>query len=380
MSRLFLFGLISIVVAGRTCVAQVAAPRGSSKQRPIVLAFYHPWYGTPDGSGKAWHKWDSFRFPDRYHPERVKGDGRRDIASMDYPLIGPYDQGDREVVRWHFRLARAAGIDGFICSWWKLDRSDPLWDWQTGLFENVLLPVAKEENFKVAILDECAHYAPSYGQLVKRVTTWLPRYAGQDGYLKINGKPVWYIYQVWNDWLSPEDAARYVSSAESQVGKVFWMFDRLRLVAEPNPPRTRMSVAPEWLGVKGIDCFGAYSYLGHSRDTRPAEIARLYSGFVEQMHRAGKWAALPVLPGHDNTPVEAAPFVLPRRDGQTLKDFLHGADVAKPEIVLVCSFNEWLETTEIEPSATSSDPYLYLKIIAQWRGKSWKTPPLPKGR
>ena len=48
--------------------------------------------------------------------------GRRDIASGDYSLIGPYDQSDREVVRWHFCLAKAVGIDGFLCSWWESNR------------------------------------------------------------------------------------------------------------------------------------------------------------------------------------------------------------------------------------------------------------------
>ena len=46
--------------------------------------------------------------------------GEHEIASGDYPLIGPYDTGDpRKLSRWHFRLAKAAGLDGFICSWWR---------------------------------------------------------------------------------------------------------------------------------------------------------------------------------------------------------------------------------------------------------------------
>jgi hypothetical protein len=77
--------------------------------------------------------------------------------------------------------------------------------------------------------------------------------------------------------------------------------------------------------------------------------------------------------------VNGAPLVLPRRDGELLKAFLHAIDAAQPEVAVVCSFNEWFEMTEVEPSATWPDPYLYLKLIAQWRGRVWETPPLPQG-
>ncbi len=351
----------------------------SGSARPIVLAFYHPWYGTPWGSAQCWHKWDSYSFPGRFHPGQVKADGRRDIASGDYPLIGPYDQGDREVVRWHFRLAKAAGIDGFLCSWWKSNIPGMMSGWQADLFHKVLLPVAEEEHFKIAVIDENAHYQRDYTQLVSRITTWLPRYAKHPAYLRIKNQPVWFIYQVWDDWLTPAQAANYIDAAESKVGDIYWIFDRLRASAAGEPPVVHMQVAPEWLKVKKIDCFGTYSYFGHWRDTTPAVLEKLYCGFAQQVHQAGKSVQLPFSPGHDNTTVNSEPLVVPRKDGELLKAFLHAIDAAKPEIAVVCSFNEWYEMTQVEPSATWKDPYLYLKLIAAWQGKEWKTPPLPKG-
>jgi hypothetical protein len=346
--------------------------------KPLLFAFYHPWYGTPGGSAKQWYKWDSFRFPDRYKPERVLANGRREIASMDYPLIGPYDQGDREVVRWHFRLAKAAGIDGFLCSWWKFHPSRSPWDqWQTELFEKVLLPVAQEENFKVAVIDECAHYVRSYDQLLWRITNCLPPLSKHSAYLKIKTQPAWFIYQVWDDWLTPTQAQRYVTEAEAAVGDVFWIFDKLKAVGTSSDVGAKMFIQPEWLRIGRIDCFGTYSYFGHWRDVRKENIAALYSGFVQNVRDAGKQVALPVSPGHDNTPVSAEPCAIPRNAGATMKKFLRAVDSAKPEIVVVCSWNEWLETTQVEPSATWDDPYLYLKILAEWRGKNWKQPPLP---
>ena len=138
-----------------------------------------------------------------------------------------------------------------------------------------------------------------------------------------------------------------------------------------------MFVEPDWLKVAKIDCFGTYSYFGHWRETSPDTIKNLYTGFAQQVHQAGKAVQLPFSPGHDNTAVNPEPCVIPRDDGNMLKNFLRAIDEAKPEIAVVCSFNEWYEMTQIEPSANWKDPYLYLKNIAQWRGKKWQTPPLP---
>lgn len=294
---------------------------------------------------------------------------------MDYPLLGAYDNSDPEIVRWHFRLAKAAGIDGFLCSWWKGTNE---WNqWQSALFEKVLLPIAQEENFKIAVIDEFAHYNRNFDQLVERATSNLPRLASHPAYLKIDGQPVWFVYQVWDDWLSAEQAAQYVATVEKKVGDVFWIFDKLKVIATEQSPGAIMTVQPEWLSIPQIDCFGTYSYLGHWRDKRASAISALYSGFAEDVRKAGKKVQLPVVPGHDNTPVHKAPFIFLRENGKTLKTFFKAANKAKADILVICSWNEWLEGTTVEPSSDWKDPYLYLKIIAEQNGKKWNPPPLP---
>ena len=45
---------------------------------------------------------------------------------------------------------------------------------------------------------------------------------------------------------------------------------------------------------------------------------------------------------------------------------------------MVTSWNEWPETTVIEPSSSWADPYLYLKVLAEWKGLTFTPPSLPK--
>jgi hypothetical protein len=63
---------------------------------------------------------------------------------------------------------------------------------------------------------------------------------------------------------------------------------------------------------------------------------------------------------------------MPRRDGQTFRDYLRAATDAEADFVMITSWNEWPETTVVEPSSTWPDPYLYLRIVAEWKGKVFR--------
>ena len=47
-------------------------------------------------------------------------------------------------------------------------------------------------------------------------------------------------------------------------------------------------------------------------------------------------------------------------------------------LVLVLRFNEWPESTVIEPSSSWADPYQYLKILAEWKGVEFRAPEEPQ--
>ena len=68
--------------------------------------------------------------------------------------------------------------------------------------------------------------------------------------------------------------------------------------------------------------------------------------------------------------------IMPRCDGRTLRDFLRAG--AGAEYIMATRWNEWRETTVVEPSSTGSDPYLYLKILAEWKGRVFSVPPPPE--
>ncbi|MEM1294691.1 MAG: hypothetical protein AAGH89_04955, partial [Verrucomicrobiota bacterium] len=67
--------------------------KGESDEK-LVMAHYMPWYASKSVSGAwGWH-WTMNHFD----PDEVRWDGRRKVASQDYPLIGLYDSADDDAL------------------------------------------------------------------------------------------------------------------------------------------------------------------------------------------------------------------------------------------------------------------------------------------
>ena len=88
----------------------------------LVLVHYMPWYATKDVSGAWGYHWTMNRFD----PEKIGNNGQREIASHDYPLIGPYDSNDPYALECHVLLMKLAGIDGVIIDWYGVSG---FWDY-----------------------------------------------------------------------------------------------------------------------------------------------------------------------------------------------------------------------------------------------------------
>jgi len=81
-----------------------------------VFVHYMPWFETPATSGTG--KWGLHWTMANESPDIILSDGRRQIASWFYPMIGPYDSDDRDVIDYHLLLMKYSGIDGVIVDWY----------------------------------------------------------------------------------------------------------------------------------------------------------------------------------------------------------------------------------------------------------------------
>jgi len=164
----------------------------SSHDQPIVIAHYFNWFKTPDVRGD-WHNWEWQGNGPKHNPAVLREDGLRDIASVYYPLIGPYDSSERDVIEYHMLTAKAAKIDGFVIDWYGI-KSD-----EEKMFP-LLLDIAGKLDFKMCICFEdkamfgYCYKVRSREEAVQNAITnmnyILEKHAAHPAYLRVDGLPV----------------------------------------------------------------------------------------------------------------------------------------------------------------------------------------------
>ncbi len=323
----------------------------ANENKPALWAVYYAWYQI-GGKSSMWTN-------DKDGTPRSKAQ----------PLIGYYDSDNPDVVRWHVRLAKAAGIEAFLVSWWGGANVSG------AAFEKVILPVAAEEKFKVAMCCELAQFHHDVKMLVPHMAETLRRVKDSPGYLKVDGKPVVYLYQVpFAPKLTPETYTELTSGVEKEIGLVYWMMDKIG-----NAKDGGLTFPEQWLNIPNIPMIGIYGTFSLRRIWKYEEIVPHYRRMAQQAHAAGKKVFLPAHPGHDNSGFRPNDFfVIPRENGATLRGYLRAITDAGADVALITSFNEWPETTIVEPSSTWPDPYQYLKILTTWKGLTFRPPPPPQ--
>jgi hypothetical protein len=294
---------------GRTAVAVVlaaaallAVPGGGRavERRPgdppvPVLAYYYIWFNHA-----SWNR-----------------------AKSDYPALGRYSSDDTSVMRAHIRMAKAAGIGGFIVSW----KRTPTLDRRLA----ALVRVAAAEDFKLAViyqgLDFSRHPLP-----VAKVGTDLRWFAGHYA-----TNPVFRLYDrplvIWSGT---------------------WEFSAGEVASVARTVRPRVLLLASERNLKGYQRLASLvdgdAYYWSSVD--PAvdrnHAAKLAQMGAEVHERNGLWIA-PAAPGFDGRLI-GGHRVVDRAGGATLRRQLQAAFASSPDAVGLISWNEFSENSHVEPS------------------------------
>lgn len=323
---------------------------------PPIWAFYYAWYETPQGPHQTWKMWAE---------KTAHGEVHSRIPAK--PLIGEYDSTNPAVVKWHFQLAEAAGIDAFLVSWWGGANISGQ------AFTDVILPAASQSKVKVALNCELAQFHADIHHLAQQVSTVLLKVKDQPGYLHQDGKPVLYLYQVpFDPKLTPESFKILHDEVEKNVGPVWWAMDKIA------HHHGEYAVPLSWQKTPNLDGLGFYGTFSIKRISSEAELTPFFQHYAASVRNTQAKLLLPLHPALDNSVIQpSTAFRIPSLKGETLQGYHNAALAAQADIILLTSFNEWPEGTMIEPIAQTEDPYLFLKIIARWKKRDFVAPPLP---
>jgi glycoprotein endo-alpha-1,2-mannosidase len=314
---------IAVLFAAAASLITPSTAGWTAEVQHEVLAFYYGWYGNPYVT-LQWRHWKNF-----------DPDSRRVENAANSPAYGAYDSHDPPVVERQVEAARAAGITGFIASWWG-----------QGSFEDrgmrLLLSAAGKHNLAVSAYYETIpgeDSASSIKAATDDLDYLLTHYSRDKAWLRAGGKPVLFVY----------------GRALHQLAPVNWQ-EVIAQVRRDNPGGVVLiadSLDPKFVSI--FDGASTYNITGQTQHKSPLEIdAWAHAAYPKMVAAAGpeKISTVTIIPGYDDRNTGRGPPrpVTERWGGETYRVLWQEAIAAAPNYVLITSWNEWHEGSELEPS------------------------------
>ena len=306
---------------------QAVPPREASSRfteiAPMVWAFYYPWYYQND--------WESNLLMDR-PAER-------------------YASSDPQAIARHIEQAQSAGIDGFIVSWWGPGT-------ETDRNLAILLDLAEERDFKVAIYFETLDNG--IGRAENEIFAWVRHvirtYGSHPAYMQMDGRPVivlWATQAIVHVHWAIVSNALYLQGLEAILVGMGYNSENLELF-------------------DGFHDYAVFTYPNLAQTyAQAARMARYFPLLMDDPQP--KIFAATVQPGYDDhlLPDRGGGQVQERFDGDFYRSTFEAALASDPDWIFITSWNEWWETTQIEPSESFGDLYLQItrEYVERWKGQ-----------
>ena len=287
---------------------------------------------------------------DRYKPDKVGANGRRQIASHYRPLIGPYDSNDPDALECQVLLMKFAGISGVIIDWYGTQNFR---DYAT-IHRNSLSLIKhlKQAGLKFAICyeDQSVKHMIEGGKLkkvqemahAKKEFQWMEQnWFNDPAYMKLGGKPVLLIFgpqhfkkPQWNQITSSLSTQSILYTLPHLTGQA------------------KGSGAFGWPPVDGGKNVTALLWQKHLRE--------LYSRGAK-----GESVIAPIFPKFHDIYQEAGVHksygYLDDQDGKTFEQTLQLAWQSNSPLIQIATWNDYGEGTMIEP--TKEFAYRYLESL-----------------
>jgi len=276
----------------------------------------------------------------------------------DHPYIGNYSSSDPDDLQKHIRLAKAAGIDGFIVYWSGGGA-------YTEQNLNKILDIAASESFGITInleiLEEGRPRNPA--EIEEMLSYFLRRYGDYEAYYRLDDTPV-----------------IFVSAAEDHPLEIWkTIFENLRSRGR-NAVYIACMLDDSYLevfeGIYTCDTVGIEN-LSEVYD-RTSNICKTYS-LLDDVNETRIWAAT-VCPGYDERLIPGLDGLFrDRENGGYYQSTFDAAMNSDPDWLLVTSFNEWPGNTHIEPSVKYGFKYTDMteKFSSSFKGIESRRDNLP---
>jgi hypothetical protein len=302
-----------------------------------VGVYYYPWYGGNFHGGNYM---------------------REHLRPPQPPSLGEYDDRAPEVIAQHLQWSRAANVSLWVSSWWGPGRRE-----DNTLLQHIL-PHAELGKMQIGLFYETSGRIPGFDD-VSNVSSDLAHmaanYFAHPNYLRIDGRPVLFVYltRVLSRNGMLDEVVTLMRSAATAAGHDLYIVGD-QVFGQP----TNSSALALLDAVTNYDVYGSMGAKGYAG--QPAVDAYYVAQAKWQVlaNAAGAAFIPAATPGFNDKGVRDGHPAVSRRLTQEsehgtlframLQQAVTYAESATGHMLLVTSWNEWHEDTQIEPVIESA--------------------------
>ncbi|WP_024770736.1 glycoside hydrolase family 71/99-like protein [Aquimarina macrocephali] len=316
-----------------------------------VYVHYLPWFQNKDFDGY----WGQHWIMSNQDPEIKDENGKRQIASYYYPLIGPYSSSDPDLHEYHFLMMKLSGIDGVIFDWYgSRDVHDyGLIKKSTETFISVLEDLGLE--FSIMYEDRVAAQATEQSlttdiiEAAQEDFTYInDTYFSSPEYMQYNGKNMLFVF------------GPHHITTETEWNQVF---DVLPTENQPSfltlwaaSDRVGVNASGEFLWVDKDHLLAHQNYYDTYQASNTITVGSSYPGF-RSFYTEGGWSD-----GSNDWSIDL-------NSGHTFIETLNYTHHELSDFIQIITWNDFGEGTMIEP--TQEFGFTYLQLLQQYTGVSF---------
>ncbi|RKX69632.1 hypothetical protein DRP53_07625 [candidate division WOR-3 bacterium] len=327
----------AVVILGLVCVNSMFGHR--------LGVYYYPWYGVP------------------HHPHWDEGYLRNALIPKQPPELGEYASRDPVVIRRHINWCEQAGISIWVVSWWGKDT-----DVDTTV-RFYLVPELNSSSIKFCIFYETVGLlgnSPNFDdpatreKFVSDVKYIAQTYFSAPSYLQIDNRHVLAIYLTRTFKGDIASAMSWARAAVDSLGYGLYLIADEASYYTPIPSRIELYDA-----ITSYNWHGPSQYAGYPKQTGfLKEVLSQHKKWFDAAHSVNRYYIPNAMPGFNNLGAGGSAYIIPRQFDEGLphySTFRRSLITAKvwsdpgiDGLILITSWNEWHEDTQIEPTIVTS--------------------------
>lgn len=308
----------------------------------MVGVYYYPWYGTFNGG------------------HSVNQSLRGHLTPPQPPALGVYNSRATATIASHIDHSHQGNIDFWAVSWWGPNSTE------NSTFRNNLLPHPRASEMKYAIHYESTGRLgtfenPNFNNLVPDFRYLGNNYFQNPSYLKIDNRPVVFMYLTrayFNSQASRDAVATLRSTMLAEFGVDPYIVGDDLFGGGVDLQRAQL-----WDAITDFDVYGTVLQGGGSTSAALDQLASVYDDARTAIANTDVGFIPTASPGFNDKGVRSGHPGAPRymvddpgsEEGDLFARMLNDVVISRTDpkadnILMINSFNEWHEDTQIEPT------------------------------